>query len=396
MKRRDFLRLSSLVSTSALIPGFLQANNMPFPTSFTYNGKRLIIIQLSGGNDGLNTIIPTQNDIYYKLRPTIGIASKNTISINDEAGFNKNLKHTADLLQSGDLLVINGVGYPNPNRSHFRSMDIWHTASDSNEYKQQGWLGNYLDDNCQNDCISPLAIEINGSLSLALKGKENKGLAFKNVRQYKKLNDAPLNAFLAQQTTFENAEQQFLYKTLKQTYNSSEYIFEKIGKKKSLTNFPNTKIGRKLKTVTECVLNDFETKVYYTSISGFDTHSRQEAKQNRLLKQFDEALHTMVKQLKENNQWNNTRIMVFSEFGRRVKENGSKGTDHGAGNNLFVLGGNLKRTGFYNELPNLEKLYKGDLAMQVDFRQVYATFLEDWMEQNSYKILGKNFNKLSF
>ncbi|HCN38101.1 MAG TPA: twin-arginine translocation pathway signal, partial [Bacteroidetes bacterium] len=185
INRRKFIELSALASASLLIPAFIkpvQANT--FKRKISDVSKKLIIIQLSGGNDGLNTIIPYKNDIYYKNRSSISISENNVLKINDELGFNPVMEKLKSIYDNGHLSVINSVGYPNPNRSHFRSMDIWHTASDSNENLNTGWIGRYLDSECMN-CKNPYnAIEVNENLSLALKGTSKSGIAVEDPERF--------------------------------------------------------------------------------------------------------------------------------------------------------------------------------------------------------------------
>ena len=392
MNRRDFIKNSAFASTALMIPGFLSAQ---FP-SLTKKGKRLVVIQLSGGNDGLNTVVPFRNDMYYKNRPILGIPKSKLNTITTEVGFHPELKSMAKLFEKGDLLVINGVGYPNPNRSHFRSMDIWHSASDSNKHLQTGWIGRYLDQHSNSENNLTKAIEIDGSLSLALKGKENKALAIQNIKQFHRMSKSKLNRFLIDQHDFEHQNHAYLYKTLRQTVNASDYIEEKLRLNSKLSSFPVNKLGKQLKTIANMMVSGLDTSVYYASISGFDTHVNQLNAQARLLKIIDESLSTFISTLKKENLWNDTLIMVFSEFGRRVKENGSRGTDHGSGNQLFLLSGALKQQGFYNAMPDLSKLDNGDIAMQVDFRSVYATILNNWLDTNDSQVLGEKFQNLNF
>ena len=390
MNRRDFIKNTTFASTALLIPGFLTAQ-LRFPNK---KDKRLIILQLSGGNDGLNTIVPFKNDLYYKYRPMIALQKQELNVVTDEVGFHPSLKQMAKLFENGDLTIINGVAYPNPNRSHFRSMDIWHSASDSHQNWQTGWLGRYLDQQGNNN-LYPTAIEIDGSLSMALKGNEQKALALQNIKQFNQISKSRLNKILAQQHDFEHQNHAYLYKTITQTVNASNYIEEKLGQNKPLSNFPNTILGKQLKSIAEMVVNGMETPIYYASVSGFDTHANQLNTQQRLLNNLDEALGSLVSTLQTQNLWDNTLVMVFSEFGRRVAENGSRGTDHGSGNQVFLLSGGLKKPGFFNPMPDLSNLNNGDIAMQVDFRQIYATILSNWLNTNPDKILGKQFKTLN-
>ena len=394
MKRRNFLKSSALASTAFWVPNFLKGfSNAPSWSSS--NGKNLIIIQLSGGNDGLNTIIPYQNDLYYKYRPSIGLPKSEVLKVNDELGFNPNMNAFRELYDQGVLSIINSVGYPNPDRSHFRSMDIWHTASDSSEYLNTGWVGRYLDSDCNGCDTAYQALEMHDSLSLLMKGKERTGFAMDSAERLRRATDNKfLKAVAAHEHDHEHENVAYLYKTMIDTQESADYLFEKSKAHRSKTTYPKTSFGKKLKQIAELITADTNTRVYYTVLSGFDTHANQKRKQGRLLQQYAEGVNALVKDLKRNNLLNDTLIMTFSEFGRRVKQNGSGGTDHGTANNLFLIGGNLKKPGFYNESPDLQNLEKNDLIYQVDFRSIYATILEDWLEADAPAVLGKSFSKL--
>lgn len=392
MKRRTFLKNSGLASTALFVPSFLNEFNQGLPKR---PDKILVIIQLSGGNDGLNTIVPYQNDLYYKNRPQIAITKQKVLKTKEDLGFHPAMSAFKDLYDDGLVSIINSVGYPNPNRSHFRSMDIWHTASDSKEYLSTGWLGRYLDNDCDN--CSPLqALEADDSLSLALKGETRKGFSASDA---KRLFQTTRNRFLQAVANHEdhrgNENVGYLYKTLVEAQSSAQYLFEQSKKYKSSISYPHTPLGKDLKAVAELIMAHTDTKVYYVSMTGFDTHANQPGRQERLLKTYSEAVSAFVKDLKINHFLNDTLILTFSEFGRRVKQNASRGTDHGTANNLFLINGRLRNPGFFNEAPNLQQLDKGDLQFQIDFRQVYATILEEWLQTNSKTVLTKQFPKLS-
>lgn len=394
MKRRSFLQKSALASTSIMVPAFLKAYQ-PEQLYNSRSGKILVIVQLSGGNDGLNTVVPFQNDIYYQQRPTLAIGKSEVIQLSDQLGLNPALSPLQSLFDEGLVSIVNNVGYPNPDRSHFRSMDIWHTASESDEYLSTGWLGRYLDSSCQGCQAAHHALEVDDELSLALKGQSKKGFAMSNPDQLKRQTNNQLLKHLAQQHPHDHEENvAYLYKILADTYSSADYLSEKAKTYRSKNSYPSTAFGKRLKQVAELISADTDTRIYYVSLSGFDTHVNQKNQQERLLKQYAEGMKAFVQDLKQNSLLDDTLIMTFSEFGRRVKQNASRGTDHGTANNLFLIGGQLKRPGFYNEGPNLSRLDKGDLIYQVDFRDVYATILDKWLKGSSQQILNKNFQGL--
>lgn len=359
-------------------------------------GKILVVVQLSGGNDGLNTIIPYRNDVYYQSRPSLAIAQQEVLPVSDDLGFNPSLQSLRELYDEGLVSIINSVGYPNPDRSHFRSMDIWHTGSPSDTYWSTGWLGRYLDSNCQG-CASPHhAIEVDDSLSLALRGEERRGFAMSNPAQVAR---AAGNKFLKvvgeRYHEHEHSEQvDYLYKTLINTQSSADYLAEQAKVYRSTVAYPATPFGRDLKQIAELITADTDTRVYYVSLSGFDTHARQKGIQERLLQQYADGMKAFVQDLKQNNLLRDTVILTFSEFGRRVAQNASQGTDHGTANNVFLLGGDLKAPGFFNAAPDLRTLDNGDLIYQVDFRQIYATLLDRWLEADAGQIMQGRFAEL--
>jgi len=396
MKRRNFLNLTGLSTTAFFIPGFLKS--FQYNHSSILDGKRLIVLQLSGGNDGLNTIIPYKNDIYYQLRPTIAIAKEKVLKLNDDSGLHPSLLSLQKIYDEGEMLLINNVGYPNPDRSHFRSMDIWQTASNSDEYWNTGWLGRSLDAFCKNCDLPYYAIELDDSLSLVSKGKERSAFAVSDPQKiYKTMKDEDIQKIINQyEVKNDNSSLDFLYKTIANTASSASYIYEKSKIYSSKFIYPNHKFGKYLKTIAELINSGIETRVFYSGIDGFDTHVRQQEQHGRLLKIVSESLLALRDDLKQNNQWNNTVVMVFSEFGRRAKQNGSNGTDHGTANNVWILGGDLKAKGLYNPLSDLSKLENNDLIHSIDFRSIYATLLDKVIGIDHTEVLKRPFEVIPF
>ena len=393
-KRKEFLQIGSLASASLMLPKFLKA--LDKPALVPPGNKVMVVLQFSGGNDGLNTVIPIRNDIYYKSRPKLGIQKDKALSITDDAGLNPALPFFKELFDEGSMGIMNNVGYPNPDRSHFRSMDIWQTASDSNQYITTGWLGRYLDSQCSG-CDKPTqALEIDDVLSLALKGEKLKGLA---LRDPKKLFNTSNEKFFKEiDAAHEHGEAaaDYLYKTLSETLSSADYIYQQSRRHLSSQTYPSTELGKNLKTISSLIMSDINTKVYYVSLGSFDTHVNQESQQGRLFTQLNDAVSAFVKDLKSNNRFQDVTIMTFSEFGRRVSQNASGGTDHGTANNMFFIGGGLKKNGLLNAMPDLNDLNQGDLKYTVDFKSVYATMLEGWLGADAEKILSKKYDILDF
>jgi uncharacterized protein (DUF1501 family) len=396
IKRKEFIQTGSLATASLLLPKFLkafEARNIVPP-----GNKVVVILQLSGGNDGLNTVIPVRNDLYYKARPRLGIAKDKALSLTDEVGLHPALTGFKELFDDGSLGILNNVGYPNPDRSHFRSMDIWHTASQSTEYWTNGWVGRYLDAQC-NGCDKPTqAIEMDDVLSLALKGENIKGIAVKDPRRLFGTANEKFFRDVLKNHKDEAGEQpvDYLYKTMAETLSSADYIFKQSRLHPTQAEYPKTELGNSLKTIASLIYSEINTKVYYVSLGSFDTHINQDMQQQRLFTEMNDAVKAFVKDLKANNRFNDVLFFTFSEFGRRVAQNASNGTDHGTANNMFLISGSLKRKGIINALPDLADLNEGDLKHKVDFKDVYATILNKWLKADDRSILTKQYNYMDF
>jgi uncharacterized protein (DUF1501 family) len=278
-------------------------------------------------------------------------------------------------------------------------MDIWQTASDSNQFLTTGWIGRYLDSNCQT-CSKPYtAIEVDDTLSLAMKGAKMKGIAVQDPGKLYQTTREPFFKDLVHDHSDANLSEDnlgYLYKTMIETYSSADYI-QNTSKTYNVSGvYPTTPLGNQLKTVSKFINSGLQTRVYYVSLSGFDTHVRQQDQQARQLKIYGDAVAAFVKDLKQSGKLDDTLVMTFSEFGRRVEQNASNGTDHGTANNILIYGGKLKKAGFYNSAPDLTQLDNGDLKYQIDFRDVYATLLDKWLDMNNSQVLTKNFAGLNF
>ncbi|WP_374948818.1 DUF1501 domain-containing protein [Mucilaginibacter sp.] len=398
MKRRDFLKNTALASSAFLIPSFLKSFEAMAGNEIS-GYKNLVIIQLSGGNDGLNTVIPYGNDIYYQKRSTIGIKQPDLIKLNDIQGLNPNLSALKEIYDQGWMSIINSVGYPNPDRSHFRSMDIWQTGSDSSQFLTTGWIGRYLDSNCAINKDPYTAVEVDDTLSLAMKGAKMKGIAVQNPAKLYQSTREPFFKELVHGHDDAHLNEDnlgYLYKTMIETYSSADYIQQTSKTYNTTAVYPNTPFAGQLKSVAKFINSGLKTKVYYVSLSGFDTHTTQQNQQGRQLKIYGDAVAAFLKDLKQANKLDDTLVMTFSEFGRRVEQNASNGTDHGTANNVMLFGGKLKKAGIYNDAPDLSALDNGDLKYEIDFRNVYATLLDKWLNVNNSQVLNKNFAGLDF
>ena len=377
MNRRNFLSLTGTFTGGVLLlPEFLHAFGSQ--NSLVIGEQCLVFIQLNGGNDGLNTFIPYENPLYYDLRTKIAIGKDTVIGKNKGMAFHPALKDFAQMQQNGDLTILQNVGYPEPNRSHFRSQEIWQTATDSNKYISEGWLGRYLDLQCKEH--QPTAgINIDSIDNLALKGVEPNNITVKNPNQFKVRTDKDDTIKLS-----DNPQLDFVRKIANSVTEGSDEIQKAIAKSTTENSYPKTGLSKNLEWIARLIKGNLNSKVYYTSLGGFDTHDNQLSIQEKKLTELNDAIFSFYQDLKKAQLLQNVTIVVFSEFGRRVKDNGN-GTDHGTAAPMFIIGGNNKGTVIGNN-PNLSDLDNGDLKHEIDFRSVYATLLQQKMNFDYTKI----------
>ena len=385
--RRNFLKTSGLLSASMALPQFLQAQNRQ--NNAPGNDNILVVIQLSGGNDGLNMLVPYENDIYYNARPKIALKKQEIIPLKSLIGLHPALKDFKKFYDAGNLTVLFDVGYPNPDRSHFRSMDIWHTASAAEDYLHTGWLGRYLDEKQNPDAKLTRAFEIDDSLSLALKGENYKAMAFTNAKKLDAQIADPLFKLLHKAEEEHEGTAAYLYKTFADTMQSADYIYQTVKPVSSAKTYPNSAFGKGMKTIVELIISGIETQVYYISLGSFDTHNNQQKRQADLFEQLNNSLAVFYEDIKQQAGSRNVTTMIFSEFGRRVEENASMGTDHGAANPVLLIGNNLKTKGYYNSPSDLKDLDEGDLKYRINFRDIYATVLNDYLKTDAARIIDK-------
>lgn len=382
MNRRNFLTLTgTFTGGTLLLPDFLHAFGSQ--SNLVIGEQCLVFIQLNGGNDGLNTFIPYENPLYYDFRSKIAISKDDVISKNKGMGFHPSLKDFADMQQNGDLTVIQNVGYPEPNRSHFRSQEIWQTASDANQYLSHGWLGRYLDLQCKE--YEPTAGINLGSIDvLSLKGNEPNSITVKDPNKFRNR----INTFDEVTKLSDNPQLDFVRKIANSVSEGSDEIQKALARSSSEITYPKTTLGRNLEWISRLIKGNLNSKVYYTSQNGYDTHDNQIAIQSKNLSELNDAIYSFYSELKKAQLLQNVTIVVFSEFGRRVKDNG-KGTDHGTAAPMFIIGGNNKGKIIGNN-PNLDDLDEGDLKFEIDFRSVYASLLQSKMNFDYTKIGIKN------
>jgi len=380
MNRRNFLTLTGTFTGGMLVlPEFLHAFGSQ--NSLVVGEQCLVFIQLNGGNDGLNTFIPYEDPLYYDLRAKIALNKDVVVGKNKGMAFHPALKDFAQMQQNGDLTVIQNVGYPEPVRSHFRSQEIWQTAADSNKYINEGWLGRYLDLQCH-DHQPTAGINLDSIDNLALKGMEPNSITVKDPDRFK------VKSNKENEKLSDNPQLDFVRKIANSVVEGSDDIQNALKQSKTELSYPKTGLSKNLEWIARLVKGNLNSKVYYTSLGGFDTHDNQLSIHERKLTELNDAIFSFYQDLKQAQLLQNVTIVVFSEFGRRVKDNGN-GTDHGTAAPMFVIGGNNKGTILGNN-PNLADLDNGDLKHQIDFRSVYASLLQQKMNFDYSKIGIKN------
>jgi uncharacterized protein (DUF1501 family) len=382
MNRRTFLTLTgTFTGGSLLLPDFLYSFGSQ--NNLVLGEQSVVFVQLNGGNDGLNTFIPFEDALYYNARPTIALSKTEVLNAAKGMAFHPALKGFASMQQSGDLSVIQNVGYPNPVRSHFRSQEIWQTAPTNQEYLNDGWLGRYLDLECKQH--QPTAgINIDSIDNLALKGDEPNFVTVKDPSHFKTKNKQENKGQLSK-----NPQLDFVRKIADSVVEGSNEIQNAIAKSAaSDVVYPKTALAKNLEWISKLIKGNLNSKVYYTSHGSFDTHDNQLAVHKNKLTELNDAVFSFYEDLKKSKQLQNITIVIFSEFGRRVKDNG-RGTDHGTAAPMFVIGGNNKGNIIGNN-PNLANLDNGDLKHEIDFRSVYASILKNKLNFDYTQIGIKN------
>lgn len=424
--RREFLHGGlTLLSAAATVPVFLDrtAAALAGPAgagkaSGAANDRILVVVQLAGGNDGLNTIIPYRNDIYYRARPQLGIARGQALALTDELGLHPSASGLKRLYDDGLLGIVQGVGYPNPDRSHFKSTEIWETG-DPRQRNHDGWLGRYFDCSCKGKDAPPdpkSAIALTPEAPLALQGAKFSPVAFSTPEQlswqpgrvspqaraaFERLNN-PDEGHNADGTLKAVGTLEYLQRTALDARVSARDIQQAAGggagrlRERMLGGGGRRgggDLARQLQMVARMIAADLPTRVYYVSLGGFDTHAGQSGRHQQLMQQLGTAVAEFVETLRKGGQLDRVLMMTFSEFGRRVEQNASQGTDHGQAAPMFLIGSGV-RAGFRNQHPDLRRLNQGDVPWQVDFRSVYQAVVGDWLRGDARGILGGSFPAL--
>ncbi len=400
--RRTFIQgscgLTALGAASSLHGSWLAST-----ASKSTSNRILIVIQLTGGNDGLNTVIPYRNELYRKARPKLGIPEADVLKVDDELGFHPSCRGLADLMEAGQLAVVHGVGYPFPNRSHFESMDIWHTCYRKDARVREGWLGRFMAQHrnlADDDAMGLHFGREDQPLALASKNLQVPSIAAIEQFRLRIADETSISEAMQPVQEAENREDQndlvaFVQAGSSAAWNAGKRIQQVLQSNQELPPFPATQLGEKLSVVARLITASLNTRIYYVTLDGFDTHALQPAAHASLLRQWSEALASFMKYLDVQGRTDDVLVFTFSEFGRRVAENASDGTDHGAAAPVFIAGGSA-RNGFLGSHPSLDDLDDGDLKFQFDFRQIYATFIEHWFGVEGDEILGAKFEPSPF
>jgi uncharacterized protein (DUF1501 family) len=416
LTRRSLIgRGALLVASGFLAPSFITRTAMaldgpasalgPVALDASKKNRILVVLQLSGGNDGINTLIPFADPKYSELRPSLGFGTDEVLHLTDSVGLNPNLGKLKALYDQGKVAIVQGVGYPNPNRSHFRSMDIWHSAR-PDAFERSGWLGRYVAAcECAQDNSLP-AISVGDQLNTMFWTDTTLVPAVASIGSFSFLTDTKYkNDRTFQMQTLQNIYSQagnwsayegLIRRGTLQALAGSDELQKVAASYQSPVQYPaNNGLANQLKMVAQVIAGNLGTRLFSVSMGGYDTHANQKPTQDRNLAQLGDALEAFMQDLAHLQQQDNVVIMTFSEFGRRVKQNGSGGTDHGTAEPMFIIG-NKVQGGLYGTYPSLSDLdNNGDLKFNADFRSVYAGVLKDVVGADPTPILAGSFDAIS-
>jgi uncharacterized protein (DUF1501 family) len=409
--RREFLRLglggSALLACGSTAPAFLVRSALTLADGPARPGGRiLVVLQLDGGNDGLNTVVPHRDDGYRRARPRLALPAQGLHRLNDDLGLHPSLTGLMRLHENRQLAIVQSVGYPNPNRSHFESMAIWHTAQMNPNRATPGWLARCLDRRGDAPGGDTPALHISESLlPQALHGGQRHVPSLASLEQFRRRLGIPEAAGAAEQRTALDrlgAQQrgapgsllQFVERSSLITYTSSARLEGILRQGQATANYPEFYgLARRLKLVAQLIKAGLGTSIYYTQLGGFDTHANQLNGHANLLREVGESLRAFFDDLQRAGQADRVLLLAFTEFGRRLRENASAGTDHGTASPVFLAGPRV-RPGVHGPNPNLRDLVDGDPRHAIDFRSVYATVLDQWLACPSAAVLGQRFEHL--
>jgi uncharacterized protein (DUF1501 family) len=397
LTRRSLLQRSALLSLAPTVPGFLSRTALAAPPE--RDGRILVVVQLDGGNDGINTVVPFGDEDYAQHRRELRIPTDRVCKLTDSVGLHPAMRPAADMIQDGRLAIVQGVGYPNPDRSHFRSMAIWQTARpDDPGPESHGWLGRGLDGIAASERagapVGPSAVFIGErDLPRALRGRRTVTASFADPADLALA--IPATAARSPESPAGDDLSAFVHRTVTNAYTTALQLADSAGRTGgSAARYPDCELGRHLELVSRSIKAGAPARVYYTIQSGYDTHAAQLPSQAQLLGDFARSVRAFLDDLAAARLADGVLLLAFSEFGRRPAENGSLGTDHGTAGPVFIAGSNAK-AGLIGETPRLGELVDGDLKWSIDFRRVYATLLDRWLGVPAEAVLGQRFEPLS-
>ncbi len=410
--RRSFLK-SALASSSlvtfgaATVPTFLGRSAVAAGRSARANDRVLVVVQLIGGNDGLNTVVPHAHDGYARGRRVLRIPGAQALPVTKEIGLHPGLGGLARLLEADRLAIVQGVGYPNPDRSHFRSMEIWESARTDPKAIETGWLGRVLDAHPPAPGADAPAFRVGGgSLPLAFRARAQAVPSFETLDEFrlrlagddaaKRESRSALDDLARADRSADDALLGFLRRSTLAAYESSrrlEQITAAGSDGEGAAKYPEYGLARRLKLIAQIIKAGFGTRLYYTALDGFDTHANQLASHAGLMTELGDSLAAFHADLAAAGQADRVAVLAFSEFGRRVAENASLGTDHGAAAPCFVIGP-VAQPGLVGDHPSFDRLDDGDLIHHTDFRRVYSALLGPWLGLDAAPIVGEGFDPL--
>ena len=406
--RRDFIRsgvaLVTLGAAEAIPSIFARATALAAADRSAVRGRTLVIVQLAGGNDGLNTLVPYEDGHYHGARPRLALKPDGVLRLDERVGLHPKLAGLGALWDAGALAIVEGVGYPNPDLSHFKSMAIWRAASPEGT-TTQGWAGRYLDSLERAEHHPFLGFNVGSAVPPDLQARTAGVPAVQNVSDYRLMppggdeaaaqrrEGALLKLYRAYPANGPYAA--LLETTAERAVDSARALQQAHAGYRPAVHYPQTSLGSGLQLLAEVIASGQEIRVGNVSLGGFDTHGAQVGEHERLLATVGDALHAFWQALAAHGKADDVLIMTWSEFGRRVQENASGGTDHGTAAPMFLIGGAVKG-GLYGEPPGLAALDDGNLRHTTDFRAVYATVLERWLGADSAALLGRRFPLLGF
>ena len=408
ISRRELLRGSmggiALVSAGSLMPAVFVRSvfSREARTVSAAEGRVIVILQVAGGNDGLNTVVPYNDGLYYDARASLAISPEDVLPLNDRIGLHPAMTGLNTLWQEGHLAVVEGVGYPNPSRSHFRSMEIWHTAN-AEGVSYEGWLGKYLDATGAENGNLWRAVNVGSSLAPSLASDAVYVPTVSNINAYQLRSDPRYpddheNRMQAWTALYAEAASEPGYLPLVsatglQAFDSAIQLGNVASRYEPAVEYPSGPLGEAMKLVAQLIDSELGTGICYVTTGGFDTHAQQPNLHAALLGGLSDAILAFDRDLAAHGKGQDVVLVTWSEFGCRVKENGSTGTDHGTAGPLFVVGDPVQG-GVYGEPSSLAELDNGDLRFTTAFRSVYATLLEEWLSMPSADVLGASFPTL--